>query len=1122
MSQRALTTTYSGVDSTTEMSASMRMNRSPRWNITSEFESRDTVSGSFVTPPALPLTLSRPRPPSTSSGTSYTVSENESTSSTSDSRGLVTTDTVPAAVTEKTKAKYDSPRRIAYTSSGSNNTSSEGCSKGGHKEYSLIEDYDEELCYRNLLQRPPEELPPILAQGMVSSLQMIPEEVQKDDPTNRHHAKLGLHAFNLWVQSNMTDITVRVGRHSFQAHKAVLTCYCPFLKKNLLYPGLTKIQGVELHNITERAFEVLLTYMYTGKLKLTPNNIGEVYRASRLLQMKEITCVCTDILSGRIGGILSILYLYVTSKDLGIRTAWAKAYKVLGTHFDQVVETFEFLELHVDNVTEILNVNPIGASSEIAVFLAAIRWLDYRYMDRESFILEIMSCVRFPMMTIQEILACYHPPILPGNIEVPEIQLMLLKATWTYLYDVPTLLWDLSMYDPFFYTDCDLEKAAITIQKHYRGHLARYLLSRLRSTQNKAAPIIQSYFRGFLARKKYNGFLQKYKEGAYEGYLPNGLLHDPFLHDLLHFPRRGVIVNDSFIRIQKYFREEGLKFKNQECIILLGGINPANMDNLAVCSSIFRYDIRENYWQKVAKLPVPRHQHKAVYYNNYIYIIGGCDPRETINGELVPNRSCFSFNVLRAQWTRMNDMYYSRMYHGVCQHEGIIYVIGGKDEYGRLLASVEIYHIKEERWEELSPMCTPKMGMGVAAHHAFIWVVGGIVRTIEDAKTFVVSDVEIYDIHCKICDDYIYMLGGVYRNNVVKAQQLDSMNDVLHYEDNQWKPFVSLNTPCHDITVVAIAVTEKTKAKYDSPRRIAYTSSGSNNTSSEGCSKGGHKEYSLIEDYDEELCYRGMVSSLQMIPEEVQKDDPTNRHHAKLGLHAFNLWVQSNMTDITVRVGRHSFQAHKAVLTCYCPFLKKNLLYPGLTKIQGVELHNITERAFEVLLTYMYTGKLKLTPNNIGEVYRASRLLQMKEITCVCTDILSGRIGGILSILYLYVTSKDLGIRTAWAKAYKVLGTHFDQVVETFEFLELHVDNVTEILNVNPIGASSEIAVFLAAIRWLDYRYMDRESFILEIMSCVRFPMMTIQEILACYHPPILPGNIEVPEIQLMLLKATW
>ncbi|UYV70444.1 KLHL7 [Cordylochernes scorpioides] len=599
--------------------------------------------------------------------------------------------------------------------------------------------------------------------------------------------------------------------------------------------------------------------MYTGKLKLTPNNIGEVYRASRLLQMKEITCVCADILSGKIGGVLSILYLYVTSKELGIRTAWAKAYKVLGTHFDEVVETFEFLELHVSNLCEILNVNPIGASSEIAVFLAAIRWLDYRYIDREPYILEVMSCVRFPLMTIQEILACYHPPILPGNIEMPEIQLMLLKATCyiaaksqgseayfrpysciprMFLYNVPTLLWDLSMYDPFFCTECDLERSAILIQKHYRGHLARVAFSKLQDKQAWAAPIIQSYYRGFLTRKKYCGFLQKYRTGECHGFLSDGQLNDPFLQNLLRCPMPDATVVDSFIKIPPDV-ECGLRFRNQQCIVVMGGFNPTEQNKISICSNVFRFDPSDNSWQKVAKLPVPRHQHRAVYYDDVIYIIGGCDPRDTVNGDMLPTRSCFALNVTTVTWMRLRDMKHSRMYHGVCAYDGIIYALGGKDECGllsecdlksklrgSLLASMEKYTVKEGMWEETHALCTPKMGMAVAVHHSYIWVAGGLVRTFENAKTFVVADVETYDTQCQVWlekkaslpsprsfstlvsyEGVVYLLGGAYRNTLLRHEMMDSINDVLYYEarENDWKYLVSLKTSLHDLAALSIS-----------------------------------------------------------------------------------------------------------------------------------------------------------------------------------------------------------------------------------------------------------------------------------------------------------------------------
>ncbi|UYV75290.1 IPP, partial [Cordylochernes scorpioides] len=176
-----------------------------------------------------------------------------------------------------------------------------------------------------------------------------------------HHARLGTHTRKLWLQKHYMDIHILVQGRTFPAHKAVLTCYCPFLKKQLLSPTRFNVKTVELHNITELAFEVLLSYMYTGDLNLSINNVGEVYKASRMLEMKEASNKCVQILSGGLGRLVSTLYLYVTARNLNVTHVWKQAFSVLVERFEELVLVPEFVELRPDLVCELLSANPIGA-----------------------------------------------------------------------------------------------------------------------------------------------------------------------------------------------------------------------------------------------------------------------------------------------------------------------------------------------------------------------------------------------------------------------------------------------------------------------------------------------------------------------------------------------------------------------------------------------------------------------------------------------------------------------------------------------------------------------------------------------------------------------------------------
>ncbi|KAG8172073.1 hypothetical protein JTE90_013189, partial [Oedothorax gibbosus] len=161
--------------------------------------------------------------------------------------------------------------------------------------------------------------------------------------------------------------------------------------------------------------------------------------------------------------------------------------------------------------------------SEIIVFLAALKWLHHLYLDREVHIVLVLSCVRFPLMTMEEVVACYHPPLLPGIVNIPAIRTILLNATCfiaakcikqenlfsqlsanprTFLYEgEQPVLWDVAIFDPVKFEEIQRTKAATKIQAAFRGYLWRKNTKEDLYIAKCAATVIQSVFRGYRERK---------------------------------------------------------------------------------------------------------------------------------------------------------------------------------------------------------------------------------------------------------------------------------------------------------------------------------------------------------------------------------------------------------------------------------------------------------------------------------------------------------------------------------------------------------------------------------------------------------------------------------------------
>ncbi|KAH6921401.1 hypothetical protein HPB50_027611 [Hyalomma asiaticum] len=68
----------------------------------------------------------------------------------------------------------------------------------------------------------------------------------------------------------------------------------------------------------------------------------------------------------------------------------------------------------------------------------------------------------------------------------------------------------------------------------------------------------------------------------------------------------------------------------------------------------------------------------------------------------------------------------------------------------------------------------------------------------------------------------------------------------------------------------------------------------------------------------------------------------------------------------------------------------------------------------------------------------------------------------------------------------------------------------------------SETELFLAALSWLGAKWPTREQHVVELLKCVRFSSMSMEEAVACFHPPLLPEVTSKTEVREMLNNAVW
>ncbi|CAN8004001.1 unnamed protein product [Ixodes hexagonus] len=598
----------------------------------------------------------------------------------------------------------------------------------------------------------------------------------------QHVSSLAKFCEMLWLKQQMTDVQVHVETEVFMAHKLILTCHSPYFLKLLLNtkPEMLKVQ---LNGITHESFGVLLKYMYTGRLDLTCQNIVDVFQAAKHLDMKCIKEKCAEVLTSSPDDPLHALFVYVSGKRLGTKPAWQRAYKTILSRFQDVVGYPEFLNLDVDHVSEILSGDAIAARSETELFLAALKWLSVDWSVREKHAVDLLKCIRFSAMPMNEAVACFHPPVLARVTELPEVREMLNNAV------------------------CYISAKQVGQEgkfKQYTHPRRRFLLkgdpgTPVNGGRGQEATMLQSFtFEVSVSQKKINSakvtertgkdrtspqtsalahckqvrspianrcvFTQQTGAFAYRKQVRSPIANkriptsaaeskawtaDPMLHGLLQSRSLGKHTRIEWDEYPaKALPEDSRLRQGSPGFLLVGGIDPEFPQQVSTGCTVLAYEEADDRWHRIAMLPEPRHHHAGAIVGDSVYVVGGLNGRRTVAGRVSPLATCLCYQLGQRQWATLPELHQARAFHGCANVSGTLFAVGGKDKRGRLLDSVECLEPNSSRWKVLGELLRPaRMAMGVAVAGRLLCVAGGIAQLGE--RLCVLADVDCYDVAAK-------------------------------------------------------------------------------------------------------------------------------------------------------------------------------------------------------------------------------------------------------------------------------------------------------------------------------------------------------------------------------------
>lgn len=508
---------------------------------------------------------------------------------------------------------------------------------------------------------------------------------------------------------DLCDVVLRVGSTSISAHKVVLAACSPYFKA-MFAGGLSESRQntVTLQELNEHAMETIVDFFYSGEIEISDSNVQDLLPVTCLLQVQSLQQACCEFLKRQLSsdnclGIVAFADRHNCENLVKLSESFARH------HFIEVVQSEEFMEISAKQLTQLISDDDLNIQSEERVFEAVLAWIKYDIDIRQEFAPEILSKVRFPLLSAE---------FLMDRVATEEI-----------------------MRNNKICCDFLLEAAECHLLPKRKSQLHNHRVAPRRPTAvNHVLYAIGGMSRREASKsgEKYDPRERKWKTigdmnicrwGAAVGAL------GPYLYicggsddasRLETVERFDPLANVWVPSVPMSSSRNGVGVTaGSGRVYAIGGFDGSMPLNTAEY-----YDPKVGKWTEIARMNQCRFGVGCAVLHDMVYAVGGSDGTNL--------KSVERYDPDRNTWKMVAPMSTARKQVGIATLGGFLYAIGGCD-HGHRYDTVERYDPTKDEWVSVAPMSTPRSGCGVGVLDGFIYVVGGY-----DGTSYL-SSVERYD-----------------------------------------------------------------------------------------------------------------------------------------------------------------------------------------------------------------------------------------------------------------------------------------------------------------------------------------------------------------------------------------
>ncbi|XP_078137307.1 kelch-like protein 34 [Sander vitreus] len=563
--------------------------------------------------------------------------------------------------------------------------------------------------------------------------------------SSSHRTRLLSGFQRLRSQRNMCDVVLEAGGVSFPCHRALLASSSEYFWALFGETTVERLAGsISLPALTPEGLNVILDFLYSGWLNVSPPTLPVVLEAARYLQVETAVSICERFLTDGLNAENCCCYANLAENHTlldALKAANQTIAMEMGTLLQESRD--DLLGLNIESMMAVLDADEIPGVKEVELIKLALDWLDENG----------------PL------------PLLKSNLLLSRLRFGLVA---------PSDLTNINQAHRAMATPLIRSQLTRALEYHRLGSaqpIRQSKQSTLRASPNRVLlvgggsspdwPEQQILAFDPMSRKfsslsssiplrlrnhcvcSVGGFLfvvggEEVKEGDEDGKKSVTVATS---NQVWRYDPRFVCWETVESMLER--RAQFTCCIVEDAIYAIGGrrTGPDGNTHTSVASVEF-YDMATGAWRRGATLPRPLYGHASAVLDNSIYVSGGVpgnqggsNPVDNQDDHRASSREVLFWDLKGRVWEKRASMSIARFSHRLATAHGHIYALLGMYEP---FCDIEQYDTQSDHWTRLRPLLIGSFNYGmVSTPSGNLLVFGG--RRWSDGQEVIVKSVLEYD-----------------------------------------------------------------------------------------------------------------------------------------------------------------------------------------------------------------------------------------------------------------------------------------------------------------------------------------------------------------------------------------